>query len=118
MKISTHLLTLASVAGFATTVFSQVLKTPERKGCYSAGGSLKDQGVYQYQTDGWCQNHTVVDLQKPVFALTGGSNCWAGDELPPKDKLVGDENCQTPCQGFPGHTCKCWTWLHNQPDHL
>ena len=66
---------------------------------------MKDQGSFIYQSQGYCQNLTVVAFQKPLMALSGGSSCWVGDELPPDSKKVGPEKCKTPCNGFPDQNC-------------
>ena len=42
----------------------------------------------------------------PVMALKDGSDCWAGDSYPPKDKKVDDSFCDINCQGFPDEKCK------------
>ena len=106
MKISSQILTVASAVGFATTVSAQALKTQTRIGCFSSAGTLKDQGPHTFQSTGYCQNKVGTELKKPVMGLTAGSNCWAGDEYPPKDKKVDDSLCNINCQGFPDEKCK------------
>ncbi|KAI9850753.1 MAG: hypothetical protein M1838_005164 [Thelocarpon superellum] len=106
MKSSSQvLLTISSLLCTATVVLGQGLKQPLYQGCYSAGGTLQDQGSYTFQTSGWCQNLTVVVFNKPVMALTAGSHCWIGDELPPPSDKVDDSKCNTPCNGFPSQKC-------------
>lgn len=39
------------------------------------------------------------------MALTGGSTCYCGDELPSLDKEVDMTNCNSPCQGYDLETC-------------
>lgn len=39
------------------------------------------------------------------MALTGGSTCYCGDELPALDNEVDDSNCNSPCQGYDLETC-------------
>ncbi|KAI9797984.1 MAG: hypothetical protein M1833_005040 [Piccolia ochrophora] len=69
------------------------------KGCYSTGGSLKDQGYDLFQTDGKCQTEICFPQQKSVMALTEGSHCWCGDKLPPLSRKVDDTECNTGCTG-------------------
>lgn len=40
------------------------------------------------------------------MALSEGSNCWCGDELPAEDTLVDDDKCDTPCDGYDKEMCK------------
>ena len=106
MKISSQFLAVASAMGLATAVSAQALKTQTRVGCFSSAGTLKDQGPHTFQSTGYCQNKVGAELKKPVMGLTGGSDCWAGDEFPPKDKKVDDSFCNINCQGFPDEKCK------------
>lgn len=39
------------------------------------------------------------------MALTGGSTCYCGDELPALDNQVDQTNCNSPCQGYDLETC-------------
>ncbi|KAI9822165.1 MAG: hypothetical protein M1832_003168 [Thelocarpon impressellum] len=98
----------ASLLYTASTVSAQskpALKKETYDGCYSAVPGMEDRGEAQFQTVGFCQNLTVVNYNKPVMALSAGSNCWTGDELPPSKDKVGDEKCNSKCQGFGSATC-------------
>lgn len=39
------------------------------------------------------------------MAITGGSTCYCGDELPALDNQVDQTNCNSPCQGYDLDTC-------------
>ncbi|KAI4152783.1 MAG: hypothetical protein LQ341_000648, partial [Variospora aurantia] len=68
------------------------LKPITPKGCFSSSEGLEDQGSYTFQASGYCQKK-CVELNKPVMALAGGSNCWCGDLLPVASS--GGENAWT-----------------------
>jgi len=74
------------------------------QGCFSASSGLSDQGSYQYQTSGYCQP-LCVNQNQAVLALSGGSDCWCGDVLPPANSKVDDSNCNTPCNGYGTESC-------------
>lgn len=74
------------------------------KGCYSSSNGLTDQGSYTYQTSGYCQP-ICVKQNKAVLALSGGSDCWCGDTLPPADSKVDDTKCDTSCNGYGSEDC-------------
>lgn len=77
----------------------------KKAGCFSSSQPLKDQGEATYQTSGYCQP-LCVDAGYAVMALSEGSNCWCGDELPAEDTLVDDDKCDTPCDGYDKEMCK------------
>lgn len=74
------------------------------EGCFSSSAPLTDQGSATYQSSGYCQP-ICVDLGYSVMALTEGSNCWCGDMLPAADTKVGDDKCDTPCDGYNKENC-------------
>jgi len=39
------------------------------------------------------------------MAITGGSTCYCGDELPALDEEVSSSNCDSPCNGFDQQNC-------------
>ena len=113
MKTSQSLLAASSLLCTASMVLAQApaspsvaLKAPVYQGCFSSGGTLQDQGSYTFQTTGYCQNVSVTSLNKPVMALTGGSDCWAGDDVPSASNKVDDSNCNSKCNGYAQQTCK------------
>lgn len=80
------------------------LKPTTAKGCYTSAEGLEDRGSYTFQTPGYCQKQ-CVDLNKPVMALTTGSNCWCGDLLPAASSKTSDAKCDKSCQGYPDDKC-------------
>jgi hypothetical protein len=95
-----HLLVTLALAlpALASTSISQV-------GCYSAVPSLKDEGDYTFQSQGYCENK----CQKGGFrvaALTGGNQCLCGNQLPPESAQVDDDKCNVKCAGWPEDNCK------------
>ncbi|GAB7365847.1 hypothetical protein MBLNU230_g7179t1 [Neophaeotheca triangularis] len=83
---------------------AQGLNAMTYKGCYSSSRGLSDQGSHIYQTSGYCQP-ICVDQGSAVLGLSGGSDCWCGDQLPPEDSLVDDSNCDTGCNGYRQEDC-------------
>lgn len=74
-------------------------------GCYSAIPSLKDEGEYTFQSQGYCENKCQEGGFR-VAALTGGTQCLCGNELPPKSAQVDDAKCNVKCAGWPEDDCK------------
>jgi cell wall integrity and stress response component len=106
-----RVLAMATIASFLSPqVAAQATTTaaaagPIRTlGCYSSAGSLTSQGDYTYQTSGYCQG-VCLPLNKPVMAITGGSTCYCGDELPAADLEVPLSQCNSPCNGFSQQSC-------------
>ncbi|KIY03194.1 uncharacterized protein Z520_01661 [Fonsecaea multimorphosa CBS 102226] len=79
-------------------------KAIQTLGCYNAVDPLSSQGDYTFQTSGYCQG-ICVQLNKPVMAITGGSTCYCGNELPALDAEVALSNCNSPCNGYSQQTC-------------
>lgn len=73
-------------------------------GCYSNAGSLVKDNTDVFQTGGKCQP-VCGNKNHSVMAITGGSTCYCGDQIPPLDKEVDKSKCDTPCQGFGDQTC-------------
>ncbi|EXJ88884.1 hypothetical protein A1O3_01948 [Capronia epimyces CBS 606.96] len=73
-------------------------------GCYQHPNPLVEQGTWTFQTSGYCQTQ-CVGLNKAVMAITGGSTCYCGDELPSLDQEVDKSKCDSPCNGFDQQTC-------------
>ncbi|KAE8349182.1 WSC domain-containing protein [Aspergillus coremiiformis] len=74
------------------------------KGCYSDSKPLLDQGPYTYQSNGYCQKLCLKDSHT-VFALTKGTNCLCGDQLPADSAKTDDGSCNTKCAGWPEVMC-------------
>lgn len=84
---------------------STALAQSSIEGCYSSPGPLKDQGSWQFQSQGYCKD-LCTKLLKPVLATTRGSNCYCGDLLPPLSSKVPDSKCNTKCFGYDLETCQ------------
>ncbi|UJO16454.1 Cell wall integrity and stress response component 3 [Fulvia fulva] len=72
------------------------------QGCYSSTGSLESQGTYIYQSAGYCADQCKASA---AMALTGGDECFCGNELPPASSKVEDSRCDTTCFGYPADIC-------------
>ncbi|KAJ5706948.1 hypothetical protein N7488_006749 [Penicillium malachiteum] len=73
-------------------------------GCYSSSEGLTNETSYEFQSSGWCQDR-CVGYNAAVFALTGGSDCLCGEELPPTSDKVASSKCNTECDGWPSDMC-------------
>lgn len=73
-------------------------------GCYSHPDPLVQQGTWTFQTSGYCQTQ-CLGLDKAVMAITGGSTCYCGDELPSLDSEASDDKCNSPCNGYDQEDC-------------
>ncbi|KAL8944801.1 MAG: hypothetical protein Q9216_000223 [Gyalolechia sp. 2 TL-2023] len=98
------ILTVLSTLHVAAAQDNSGLKPTTYKGCFSSSDGFEDQGSYTYQSPGYCQKQ-CADLDKPVMALMGGSNCWCGDLLPVAKSKISDAQCSTDCQGYPDDKC-------------
>jgi len=96
--------TSVSAQSSATATATNAPKAITTLGCYNAPDPLTSQGDYTFQTSGYCQG-VCVQLNKPVMAITGGSTCYCGDELPALDTEVALSNCNSPCNGYSQQTC-------------
>lgn len=96
------------MTSFAQHVVAQSPTIPagpvETLKCYSSPGSLRQTNTSTYQTDGLCQV-TCTALNAPVMAITGGSTCYCGSQIPSLDVQVPLGNCNSPCNGFGTKTC-------------
>ncbi|KAJ5296952.1 uncharacterized protein N7443_007845 [Penicillium atrosanguineum] len=68
-------------------------------GCYSSVPSLKDEGRYTFQSQGYCEEKCQSGGFR-IAALTG-LQCLCGNELPPSSAQVDDDKCDTVCAGWP-----------------
>lgn len=59
---------------------------------------LENHGDYTFQSPGNCQL-VCIELNKPVFGLSDGENCWCGDLIPPASSQVDNSTCDTNCGG-------------------
>jgi cell wall integrity and stress response component len=100
---------VSSVAAQDTTASPATTSTNAPKaittlGCYQQPDPLTVFGDYTFQSSGWCQSNCTT-LGKAVMAITGGSTCYCGDELPALDQEVDLTSCDSPCAGFGQQTC-------------
>ncbi|KAF7714975.1 Uncharacterized protein PECH_005385 [Penicillium ucsense] len=73
-------------------------------GCYSSKEGLSDQVSYTFQSSGWCFDR-CNGKKAAVFALTSGTDCLCGNELPPASAKVDSSKCNTACAGWPQDMC-------------
>ncbi|KAG9621369.1 hypothetical protein KCU64_g21325, partial [Aureobasidium melanogenum] len=74
-------------------------------GCFSGSAGLEDNGTYNYQSKGHCQE-TCIGVGATVMAMTDGNDCWCGSTLPAKSSLQSDDSkCSTSCVGYPDDIC-------------
>ncbi|KIX00776.1 uncharacterized protein Z518_09841 [Rhinocladiella mackenziei CBS 650.93] len=88
----------------STTTATTAPKSITTLGCYQHPDPLVEQGDYTFQTSGYCQSQCVA-MNKAVMAITGGSTCYCGDELPSLDQEVSDDKCDSPCNGYDQENC-------------
>ncbi|KAL3470537.1 hypothetical protein BJX99DRAFT_47956 [Aspergillus californicus] len=94
----------------ATTVLLLAGSTPAAAqqetyiGCFSSSKPLKDQGSYEYQSNGYCMN-LCYNNGNSVFGLFNKDHCFCGDTLPVKSDLVDDDNCNRGCAAWPTVMC-------------
>lgn len=99
-SILSSLIPLACAQATATSALSAITTL----GCYSNVNPLVNNNTNTFQTSGRCQP-VCADAGHAVMALTGGSTCYCGDELPALDNEVDESNCNSPCQGYDLETC-------------
>jgi cell wall integrity and stress response component len=71
-------------------------------GCFSSSGTLVDQGQYQFQSRGYCQG-VCGNAGFTVMALSKGSDCWCGNEVP--TQKASNVSCSSSCYGYGPQTC-------------
>lgn len=76
------------------------------QGCFKSSGNLKlINATVKYNSIGGCAEKICLPLKYPVGATMGGSQCFCGDEYPPKADLVDDSNCNYDCTGYDQEAC-------------
>ncbi|KAJ5570515.1 uncharacterized protein N7459_009945 [Penicillium hispanicum] len=73
-------------------------------GCYNSADGLTNQTSYTFQSSGWCFQR-CKGTNAATFALTGGSDCLCGSELPPSSAKVSSDKCDRKCDGWPDDKC-------------
>ncbi|KAL4788206.1 hypothetical protein BJX76DRAFT_353502 [Aspergillus varians] len=100
-------ITLSSV--FTTTALLLARSSPVAAdetyiGCFSSSDPLSDQGSYQYQSNGYC-NDLCLGKNYAVFGLFNADHCFCGNKLPAKSTEVSDSQCSKPCAAWPIVMC-------------
>ncbi|KAJ5638091.1 hypothetical protein N7490_007970 [Penicillium lividum] len=102
--VSSLLLATGSLAAPTKTSNNLAPRASTLVGCYSSSEGLSDKTSYEYQSSGWCQLRCIGD-NYAAFALTDGSYCLCGNELPPSSDKVDSSNCDVTCNGWPDDMC-------------
>ena len=79
-------------------------QNPTLQGCYSSDQGLTYNNTYIYQSRGNCQE-ACYPLGKAVMAMTGGNECFCGDEMPPLIYEVDESKCSATCVGWQQDNC-------------
>lgn len=83
------------------------LGTQISQGCFSSWGDLIYNATQKFNSMGKCATEICYDGGFNVAAMTGGSECYCGSKYPPKDTVVDDDKCNTPCPGYGQEACQC-----------
>lgn len=84
----------------APTLGAQVVQ-----GCFSSWGNLIFNSTPSFNSKSACAVDICYAGGFQVAATTGGNQCYCGNEYPPKDSLVDDDNCDVPCPGYGLQAC-------------
>lgn len=76
---------------------------PKSQGCYKSMGDWKEFAV-ENMSMGSCTDKCISE--KFNASGLGGAKCYCGNNYPPEEDLVDDENCNYPCPSFPLEACK------------
>lgn len=104
VTVSSLLLAAGAVAAEPSEVLVERNPVSHFVSCYDSNHGLTNQTSYTYQSSGYCQNH-CLQSNAAVFAMTGGSDCLCGNELPPTSAKVPMNKCNTKCNGWPSDMC-------------
>lgn len=94
---------LARATGTEVAAQTPVTGTDTVHGCYSNIDNLTFNGTYEFNTQGACAGY-CRDLGKYVGAALS-KDCYCGDEYPPLNTLVSDDQCTEPCPGYDQQAC-------------
>ncbi|OAA65288.1 wsc domain protein [Niveomyces insectorum RCEF 264] len=105
-----HMVTAATAAtpakqGVEQPSSSPVYLQPVVQGCFSSPGDLVLNSTQPFNSRGKCGGEICQPMGKLVGASTLGTKCYCGDSYPPKESLVDDKFCNTPCTGFGQDAC-------------
>ena len=113
--VAAALLFFAPLAAATLAQSGEVIPTPTALpamnaltlvGCFDDPTPMLDHGQWKFQSKGNCQP-ICYGLKMPVMGLTGGTNCWCGQYVPPLRAQVANDSCSTPCNGFDQEKCMC-----------
>jgi cell wall integrity and stress response component len=79
-------------------------QNPTLQGCYSSDQGLTYNNTNIYQSRGACQL-VCFPMGKAVMAMTGGNECYCGDEMPPLSTEVDISKCSAACVGWTPDNC-------------
>ncbi|KAJ0117375.1 hypothetical protein N8I77_006738 [Diaporthe amygdali] len=114
---TTTLLAAAIAAAFpayAATATSSGIEEPSAaptlgaqvvQGCFSSWGNLIFNSTPSFNSKSACAVDICYAGGFKVAATTGGNQCYCGNEYPPKDTVVDDSKCDTPCPGYGLQAC-------------
>lgn len=96
-----------ALSAFSVQTVSAITAGPVTDaGCFSGSAGLEDNGTFNYQSKGHCQE-TCIGVGATVMAMTDGNDCWCGSTLPAKSSLQSDDSkCSMTCVGYPDDICK------------
>ncbi|PSR85685.1 hypothetical protein BD289DRAFT_453187 [Coniella lustricola] len=95
----------AATTGVPSPSAEAQLGTAISQGCYSSWGDLFHFGTSVYNSRGSCATTNCTDAGYKVAAMTGGNQCWCGNEYPPTDTRAADSKCNIGCAGYPQEAC-------------
>ncbi|KAJ5153220.1 uncharacterized protein N7482_009698 [Penicillium canariense] len=73
-------------------------------GCYSEVPDLKGDSTNIFQAYGQCLSQCTMAGYE-IAALSQVSHCACSNTVPPDSAKVDDEECKTPCPGYPSNYC-------------
>lgn len=88
----------------AQTTTTVALKAIQTLSCSKTNGTLQKMQEYDFASDGWCQRLCGY-ANYPVMAMTQGSTCYCGNQIPALDQAVSESYCNSPCMGYNTSTC-------------
>lgn len=101
--------TVVAVSTFLLATNVVLADNDEPVGCYSTKSSMDNMekaDTFTYQSIGHCRG-LCTGKNKPLLALTSGSDCYCTDKVPSQDSKTSDDDCSKPCDGYPQNICKC-----------
>lgn len=72
-------------------------------GCFTNPGSLKSQGVFDFQGVHHCL--AVCNDAGFKYAAVQKYNCLCGNTVPEEADITTDDECDLPCPGWPDDNC-------------